>query len=38
MREGGKRSVIVPPDVGYEDIGYNEIPPVRLRSFHFRLL
>lgn len=27
MREGGKRTVIVPPDVGYEDIGYNEIPP-----------
>lgn len=27
MREGGRRSVIVPADVGYEDVGSNEIPP-----------
>lgn len=27
MREGGRRSVLVPADVGYEDIGSNEIPP-----------
>jgi FKBP-type peptidyl-prolyl cis-trans isomerase FkpA len=27
MREGGRRTVMVPSDVGYEDIGSNEIPP-----------
>jgi peptidylprolyl isomerase len=27
MREGGRRSVLVPPDVGYDDAGSNEIPP-----------
>ena len=27
MREGGRRSVLVPADVGYEDVGSNEIPP-----------
>ena len=27
MREGGRRSVQVPADVGYEDVGSNEIPP-----------
>ena len=32
MREGGRRSVLVPADVGYEDIGSNEIPPARARA------
>ena len=27
MREGGRRSVLVPADVGYDDVGCNEIPP-----------
>ena len=27
MRVGGRRSVIVPADVGYEDVGEGEIPP-----------
>ena len=27
MREGGRRTVQVPADVGYEDVGSNEIPP-----------
>lgn len=27
MREGGRRTVEVPSDVGYEDVGNNEIPP-----------
>ena len=27
MREGGRRSVLVPADVGYDDVGSNEIPP-----------
>ena len=27
MREGGRRSVLVTPDVGYDDSGNNEIPP-----------
>lgn len=27
MREGGRRSVLVPADVGYDDLGSNEIPP-----------
>ena len=27
MREGGRRVVQVPSDVGYEDVGSNEIPP-----------
>ena len=27
MREGGRRTVLVPADVGYDDAGINEIPP-----------
>jgi len=27
MRAGGRRTITVPPDVGYEDIGQGEIPP-----------
>ena len=27
MREGGRRVVVVPPELGYDDVGYNEIPP-----------
>ena len=27
MREGGRRQVLVPSDVGYDDAGINEIPP-----------
>jgi len=27
MRTGGRRTITVPPDVGYEDIGQGEIPP-----------
>jgi|TARA_B110000977_G_scaffold200507_1_gene291291 peptidylprolyl isomerase len=27
MRTGGRRTIMVSPDVGYEDIGEGEIPP-----------
>jgi len=27
MRVGGRRNIIVPADVGYEDVGAGEIPP-----------
>jgi hypothetical protein len=38
MREGGRRSVLVPADVGYEDVGSNEIPPTADFTLEIELL
>ncbi len=27
LRSGGRRNIVVPPDIGYSDLGEGEIPP-----------